>query len=63
MTNQTCYERDCIAGCSCPSKSYLDTSAQDNSQCVSQSRCSCYDSESNTYLKAGTIVARACGNW
>ncbi|CAF4434294.1 unnamed protein product, partial [Rotaria sp. Silwood2] len=60
--SQTCYERECIAGCSCPSQTYLDTSVQDKPQCVPQSQCSCYDSESNTYMKAGEIVAKSCGN-
>ncbi len=62
-TNQTCYERECIAGCSCPSQSYLDVSVRDKPQCVSQSQCSCYDSESNTYIGAGGMVSRSCGNW
>ncbi|CAF2802982.1 unnamed protein product [Rotaria sp. Silwood2] len=60
--SQTCYERECIAGCSCPSQTYLDISVQDKPQCVPQSQCSCYDSESNTYMKAGEIVAKSCGN-
>jgi hypothetical protein len=41
----------------------LDTSIPDKPQCVPQSQCSCYDSESNSYVKAGSIVSRACGNW
>ncbi|CAF3360715.1 unnamed protein product [Rotaria sp. Silwood1] len=60
--SQTCYERECIAGCSCPSQTYLDISIQDKPQCVPQSQCSCYDSESNTYVKTGGIVAKSCGN-
>ena len=62
-TNQTCYERECIAGCSCPSQTYLDTSINDKPLCVTQSQCACYDSESNTYVKAGATASRACGNW
>ena len=61
--NQTCYERECMAGCSCPSQTYLDVSNRDRPQCVPQSQCSCYDSESNTYMKAGDIVSKSCGNW
>ncbi len=61
--NQTCYERECLAGCSCPSQTYLDTSSPDKPQCVPQSQCSCYDSESNSYIKAGGIISKSCGNW
>lgn len=61
--NLTCYERPCIAGCSCPSQSYLDVSSPDKPQCVPQSQCSCYDSETSSYIKAGGVIARACGNW
>ncbi len=62
-TNQTCYERECIAGCSCPSQSYLDVSVRDKPQCVAQNQCPCYDSESNKYIGAGGMVSRSCGNW
>ena len=61
--NQTCYERDCIAGCSCPSQSFLDGSTNGKPQCVPINKCSCYDSESNTYASAGTVLTRSCGNW
>lgn len=61
--NQTCYERDCIAGCACPRDSYLDTSYSSKPQCVRKSECNCYDSESNGYLKPGSVVTRNCGNW
>ena len=62
-SNQTCYERECTAGCSCPSNSYLDTSTRDKPQCVPKGQCTCYAFESNTYLRAGTVVSKSCGNW
>ena len=52
-----------MAGCSCPNNNYLDASNEDKPQCVKQSQCSCYDSESKTYISAGTTIAKACGNW
>lgn len=52
-----------MAGCSCQSQYYLDTSVTDKPQCVTQNQCPCYDSESNTYIKAGRNVSRSCGNW
>lgn len=61
--NQTCYERECIAGCSCPGQTYLDVSNRDKPQCVPQHQCSCYDSESSSYVRAGDIVTKSCGNW
>ncbi|CAF3556554.1 unnamed protein product [Adineta steineri] len=60
--NQTCYERNCIAGCSCPKGTYLDTSNPNKPQCVSQGECTCYDPESNNYCVKNTVVTRACGN-
>ncbi|CAF0996864.1 unnamed protein product [Rotaria sordida] len=60
--SKTCYERECIAGCSCPSQTYLDTSNQDKPQCVPQRQCSCYDSESDKYIKAGGSITKSCGN-
>lgn len=60
---QQCYERECIAGCSCPSQTYLDTSIPNQPQCVPKSHCSCYDSETNSHYKAGHIAERSCGNW
>ena len=62
-SNQSCYERECIAGCACPSQSYLDSSVTDKPQCIPQNKCPCYDSESNKYFQTEEIVARACGNW
>ena len=61
--NQTCYERECVAGCSCPGNTYLDTSARGKPQCVAKSQCTCYESETNSYVRAGTVVSKSCGNW
>lgn len=52
-----------MAGCACQSQYYLDTSVADKSVCVAQSNCPCFDSESNTYIKANGNVSRSCGNW
>ncbi|CAF2003035.1 unnamed protein product [Rotaria magnacalcarata] len=62
ISGQTCSERECIAGCSCPSQTYLDVAVQSQPQCVPKSQCSCYDSESNTYIKAGGVAKRSCGD-
>ncbi|CAF3508414.1 unnamed protein product [Didymodactylos carnosus] len=60
-TNQTCYERECVAGCSCPNQLYLDNSS-DKMQCITQENCPCFDVESNTNIKAGGVIPRSCGN-
>ncbi|CAF3426792.1 unnamed protein product [Rotaria socialis] len=62
ISGQTCSERECIAGCSCPSQTYLDVSVQSQPQCVPKSQCSCYDSESNSYIKSSGVAKRSCGD-
>ena len=47
------------AGCRCPPNMFLDYM----DRCVSDSECSCYDEESDTFVEPGKYLRRECSIW